>query len=151
MNTIRRKFPSLTNVLLALLLVGSASKAYAADKNCWVEVFEDAQYGGKHQLIEGATELTDLTNVNGNNWNKRIHSLKVGPTAKVTVYQNPGFELTVPQVAKNPDLLHALGATEQDIKEDSELIFIANKNVHDLGDFNFHKKISSLKLECVSP
>ncbi|SJM90478.1 hypothetical protein [Crenothrix polyspora] len=151
MNTIQRVLPILKIVSVALLLFSSTSKIYAANKDCWVDMFEEAQYAGKHLLIEGATELADLTNINGDNWDKRIHSLKVGSAAKVTVYQNQRFELTVPQVAKNPDLLRSLGVTEQDVKEDSELIFIANKQVHDLGDFNFHKKIRSLKLECISP
>jgi hypothetical protein len=67
----------------------------------------------------------------------------------VTVYQNPRFELTLTEMAKKPDLMRAWGITEQDIKEDSELIFNANDMIHDLGDFSFHKKIRSLKVECI--
>jgi hypothetical protein len=143
-------FPSYKTVLLAILLFGVASKAYAANKDCWADFYDGAQYGGKHLLIEGATELADLTKVNGDNWDRRIHSLKVGPNAKITLYQNPRFELNLPAAAKNPNLLQSLGATEQDAKEDSELIFLPNKKIHDLGDFAFHKKTRSLKLECVS-
>ena len=52
-------------------------------------------------------------------------------------------------MAKYPDLMRALGYTEQDVKEDSELIFGANANIHDLSDFNFHHKIRSLKIDCI--
>ena len=86
--------------------------------------------------------------MNGEDWNKRIHSLKVGPKANVTVYQNPKFTLSSTGMAKNPEQMQALGITEKDIKEDSELIFIENSTIHDLGDFSFHKKIRSLKVEC---
>lgn len=50
---------------------------------------------------------------------------------------------------KNREYMRALGVTEQDIKEDSELIFMGNAKIHDLGDFGYHKKIRSLKVECV--
>jgi hypothetical protein len=132
-----------------MLLFGMVFNAYAVDKDCWVDFFDEADYAGKHLLIEGATQLANLNNVNGENWDKRIHSIKVGPKAKLTVYQNPRFELSLTEMAKRPDLMRSLGLTVEDIKEDSELIFIANSKVHDLGDFNFHKKIRSLKLECI--
>jgi hypothetical protein len=132
-----------------MLLVGSASTSYAADKDCWVDFFEHADYGGKHFLIKGSTALENLNKVNGEDWNQRIHSIKVGPKAKVTVYQNPKFQLTLTEMAKNPELMRAWGITEQDIKEDSELIFNENATVHDLGDFSFHKKVRSLKVECI--
>jgi hypothetical protein len=149
MNKIQLVSRSFKTVAVATVLLGAAFNAYAVDQDCWGDFFEEPQYAGKHLFIEGATQLADLNNVNGDNWDKRIHSLKVGPKAKVTVYQNPHFKLTEPEAAKNPDLLRSLGVTEQDAKEDSELIFIANAKIHDLGDFNFHKKIRSLKVECI--
>ncbi|WP_394754227.1 beta/gamma crystallin domain-containing protein [Crenothrix sp.] len=148
MNQIQGLCRGFKRASVAMLLLAT-STAYAVDKDCWADFFEDAQYAGKHLFVEGATQLADLNNVNGDNWDRRIHSLKVGPKAKLTVYQNPRFELTVTEMAKRPDLMQSLGITEQDIKEDSELIFIANAKIHDLGDFDFHKKIRSLKLECL--
>jgi hypothetical protein len=121
----------------------------SADKECWADFFEEAQYTGRHFLIEGPSKLENLSKVEGENWDKRIHSLKVGQKAKVTVYQNPRFELTLTEMAKKPDFMTAWGITVQDIKEDSELIFNEQAMIHDLGDFNFHKKIRSLKVECL--
>lgn len=149
MNRIRLLFRSFKTVFVVTLLSGLASNVYAVDKDCWADFFEHAQYVGKHLLIEGSTKLENLNKVNGEDWNQRIHSIKVGPKAKVTVFQNPRFELTLTEMAKKPDLMRAWGITEQDIKEDSELIFNANATIHDLGDFGFHRKIRSLKVECI--
>ena len=49
---------------------------------------------------------------------------------------------------KYPDLLKSLGLTEEDAKEDTELMFDEKSVVHDLSDFNFRNKIRSLKIDC---
>jgi Beta/Gamma crystallin len=149
MNRIRLVFCGFNTVFVAILLLGSVSNAYAGDKDCWADFFEEVQYAGKHLFIEGPTQLENLNKVNGEDWNQRIHSIKVGPKAKVTVYQNPRFELKISDMAMSPELMRSWGITEQDIKEDSELIFTGKEMIHDLGDFNFHKKIRSLKVECL--
>lgn len=149
MNRIRLVLRSFKTVFVVMLLLGVASNAYPKDKDCWADFFEEAQYAGKHFLIEGPAKLENLNKVNGEDWNQRIHSIKVGPKAKVTVFQNPRFELTLTEMAKKPELMRAWGITEQDIKEDSELIFTGKEMIHDLGDFNFHKKVRSLKVECL--
>ena len=149
MNRIRLVFRRFKTVFVVMLLLGATSNVFGEDKECWANFFEHAQYAGKRLYIEGSAQLENLNKVNGEDWNQRIHSIKVGPKAKVTVYQNPRFELTLTEMAKKPDLMRAWGITEQDIKEDSELIFNANDMIHDLGDFSFHKKIRSLKVECI--
>ena len=148
MNKNRLSFYGLPSPLIVIVTMMWALNAFAGDKDCWGDFFEESDYKGKHFLIEGATKLENLNNVNGENWDKRIHSIKIGPKAKVTVYQNPRFELTLTEMAKKPDFMSAWGITEQDIKEDSELIFTGEEMIHDLGDFKFHKKIRSLKVEC---
>lgn len=149
MNQIQLVFRLFKTVFVVMLLSLTASTAYAEEKECWVNFFEHAQYAGKRLYIEDPAQLENLNKVNGEDWNLRIHSIKVGPKAKVTVFQNPRFELTLTEMAKKPDFMRAWGITEQDIKEDSELIFNANDMIHDLGDFSFHKKIRSLKVECL--
>lgn len=137
-----------SGVVLFIAISGVAHIAQAENKDCWANFYEESQYTGKNLHIAGPTRLENLNNVNGENWDKRIHSLKVGPQAKVIVYQNPNFQLSSTAMAKSPEQMQALGINEQDIKEDSELIFMENSNIHDLGDFAFHKKIRSLKVEC---
>jgi Beta/Gamma crystallin len=149
MNRISLVFLSFKTLFIIMLLSISTANAYAEDKDCWADFFEHSQYAGKHLLLVGPAKLENLNKVNGEDWNLRIHSIKVGPKAKVTVYQNPRFELPIPKMLEKPDLMKAWGITEQDIKEDSELIFNENATIHDLGDFGFHKKIRSLKVECL--
>ena len=148
MNTLSLSLNHFKAIFAATLLALSLN-VLAQDKDCWADFFEGSQYGGKHFLVEGSSQFENLAKVDGENWDKRIHSIKVGAKAKVTAYQNPRFELTLTEMAKKPDFMAAWGVTEQDIKEDSELIFTGEASVHDLGDFNFHRKIRSLKVDCI--
>ncbi|MGR9114802.1 MAG: beta/gamma crystallin domain-containing protein [Gammaproteobacteria bacterium] len=134
---------------LVLTALGLGTGAHAKDNDCWAKFYENAQYQGKHLMIQGPDQLPSLLSVNGESWDLRIDSIKVGPKAKVTVFENPNFKLTLTEMAKYPGLMKALGITEQDIKEDSELIFTADTQVHSLGEFNFHDKVRSLKVECL--
>ena len=145
-NLVTRTFKT---IFIATMLFDGFSAANAGDENCWAEFFENSGYAGPHFRLAGPVELDNLQNVNGENWASRIDSIKVGPKAKLVIFENINFKLTLKEMAKYPNLLHALGLTEQDVKEDSELIFGANANIHDLSDFNFHNKIRSLKIDCI--
>ena len=149
MNRIPLAFRSLKTVFVVMVLLVQGSNAYAKEKGCWADFFEGTRYTGKHFLLEGPAQLENLSNVNGENWDLRIDSMKIGPNAKVTVFENPNFKMTLKEMARYPDLMRSLGITEKDIREDSELIFNANAMIHDFSDFNFHKKIRSLKVECI--
>ncbi len=134
--------------LVFCVLAAAAASVNAEDKDCWVNFFEEADYTGKQLHVAGPSQLETLDKVENEDWNERIHSLKVGPKARVTVYKNPKFQLSLTPMANSPEQMQALGITVKDIKEDSLLIFNANDSIHDLGDFNFHNKIKSLKIEC---
>ncbi|MGZ8227601.1 MAG: beta/gamma crystallin domain-containing protein [Methylococcaceae bacterium] len=149
MNRIRLVPGDFKALFVALLLSGVASTAYASDEDCWAEFFESNDYAGKHLRLDGPIQLENLRNVNGENWESRIDSIKVGPKASVTVFENIDFKLTLKEIAKYPDLMRSLGVTEQDAREDSELIFGAKSKIHDLSDFNFHHKTRSLKIDCI--
>ncbi|MDD5276966.1 MAG: beta/gamma crystallin domain-containing protein [Methylovulum sp.] len=148
MNLTRLTFHGFKTAVAAVVLLGTTSLAYAEEKGCWAEFFDESQYAGKHFRLEGPAKLVNLHNVQGENWDLRIDSLKVGSKAKVTVFENFNFKLTLKEMAKYPELLRSLGLTEKDAMEDSELIFEANAMIHDLSDFNFHDKVRSLKVEC---
>lgn len=148
MNRIKLVLGVIKSAVLMTIVLGASSTSYAKDKDCWAEFFEKSQYGGDHFRLEGPIKLDNLHSVQGKNWEKRVDSLKVGPKAKVTVYENVNFKLTLKEMGKYPELLNSLGLTEQDAKEDSELIFDEKSAVHDLSDFNFRNKIKSLKIDC---
>ena len=149
MNLIKLVTRIFKTIFIVSAWLGGVSSAYAGDENCWAEFFQNSDYAGPHFRLAGPVEFDNLQNVNGENWALRIDSLKVGPKAKLVIFENINFKLTLKEMAKYPDLMRALGYTEQDVKEDSELIFGANANIHDLSDFNFHHKIRSLKIDCI--
>jgi hypothetical protein len=149
MNLIKLVTCAFKKVFIVNVLLVGVSTAYAGDENCWAEFFQHSGYAGPHFRLAGPVELNNLQNVNGENWASRIDSLKVGTKAKLVVFENINFKLTLKEIAKYPDLIRSLGSTEQDVKEDSELIFGANATIHDLSDFNFHHKIRSLKIDCI--
>ena len=136
-------------LIIMIMLLGHSTAAVAKQKGCWAEFYEYAQMIGDRFRVEGPAALQNLKNVNGENWESRIDSIVVGPNAKVTVFENINFKLTLTEMSEYPVLMRSLGITEEDIKQDSELIFNAKEMVHHLGQFNFHKKTKSLKVDCV--
>lgn len=149
MTIINRVTRAFKTIVIVNLLLGGVSAAYAADDDCWAEFFQKNDYQGPHFRLQGPVKWGNLHNINGENWVSRIDSLKVGPKGKLLLFENIDFKLTLKEMAKYPDLLSSLGLTEEDVKEDSELIFLADSNIHDLSDFNFRNKVRSLKLECL--
>lgn len=91
MNRNRLVFPSFKLALFMVLFLGVATTAYAANKDCWADFFDEAQYAGKHLLIEDTAQFVDLSNINGENWDRRIHSLKVGPQGESHCFPEPAF------------------------------------------------------------
>ena len=148
MNQTKLMLKTAKAMVTILVFWSAVSTAYAKDKECWAEFFQGSQYAGKQFRLEGPVQLENLRNVDGENWESRIESLKVGPKAKLSVFENTNFKLTLKEMEKYPDLLRSLGLTEKDAMEDKELIFIANSTIHDLSDFNFRNKIRSLKIDC---
>ncbi len=131
-----------------VLFLGLSTGVYAQNKDCWVDIFDDTQYKGKQFRVKGPTQLKTLFKVDGENWDKRIESVVVGPKATLTVFENKHFKLTLAEMANHPVLMKSLGITKQDILEESELIFRPNKKVHGFGEFHFYHKIRSLKIRC---
>ncbi|MBW3563328.1 MAG: hypothetical protein KY459_01210 [Acidobacteria bacterium] len=69
------------------------SDATARQEQCWVEIYEDAQFVRETPWtrIQGPTEMSNVDNLAGRNWNDKISSIRVGPDAVVQVYEHAGF------------------------------------------------------------
>ncbi len=140
------------NVWVGLFIVwmlGLGQTAVAKENDCWVDFYEYAEFIGDHLRLEGPLKMANLRDVQGQNWERKIDSLIVGPKAKVTLYENANFKLTLTEMAKHPDLMKSLGITEQEILNESELTFGPNQKINHLGVHNFHKKTKSLKIDCI--
>ena len=136
-------------MLVILVLFGLSTSVYARSDDCWVDLYDDTQFKGKQIRLKGPIKLTNLLKVQGENWDKKIESIVVGPKATLTVFENKNFKLTLSEMANHPVLMKSLGITTQDILEESELIFHPDSKVHGFGEFEFYHKIRSLKLVCV--
>lgn len=136
-------------LVLALLALGLGKTALAQENGCWVDFWEFPNYLGAQLRIEGPIQLGTLRDVKGESWDQRFDSLQVGPKAQVTLYENINFKLTLTEIAKYPDLMKALGITEKEVRQESEIKFDANTKFHHLGEVNFHRKTRSLKIDCV--
>ncbi len=150
MNLNKLVYHRVKSILFLTLLLVVNSTAYAKNIGCWADFFENAQYKGQHFRVKGPKKLKNLLNVNGENWDKRIESLIVGPKANLIVFEHKNLKLTLTEMANHPVLMKSLGITKQDILNDSELIFRANSKIHSFGAFHFYHKIRSLKVECVN-
>lgn len=136
-------------IFLSLMMLLTYSGSVSAKVNaCWVDFYADASYQGKHFRATGPTQLNNLLNIKGNNWDKQIESIIIGPNATLTVFENENLKLTLTEMANHPVLMKSLGITRQDILEDSEIIFHANARIPGFGDYHFYHKIRSLKIEC---
>ncbi|MEN8260593.1 MAG: beta/gamma crystallin domain-containing protein [Pseudomonadota bacterium] len=135
---------------VTVLSLGVGNGAYAQKTDCWVDFYEFPNYKGAHVRLKGPIELRNLHTVQGENWEARIDSLAVGPKAEVHIFENIDFKLTLSEMTKYPDLMRALGISQEEVEQESVLVFYANQKSHHLGEVNFHKKTKSLKIKCGS-
>ncbi len=149
MKQIKLALYGLKSIIVIFVVFGLNASIYARNDDCWVDLYDDTQFKGRHVRLKGPIKLTNLLKVQGNNWDKKIESIVVGPKATLTVFENKNFKLTLSEIANHPVLMKSLGITTQDILEDSELIFDADSKVHGFGGFDFYHKIRSLKLNCL--
>ncbi len=131
-----------------LIAVGYSGQVQSFTAGCWADFYEFPNYVGPIIRIEGPAELETLHNVQGADWESKIDSMVVGPKAQVWLYENPNFKLTLSEMANYPELMKALGITAEEVHNESDLIFNSSEKVHHLGEFNFHKKTKSIKIDC---
>lgn len=130
------------------ITLGPSTFVHGYTAGCWADFYAFSNYIGPVIRIEGPATLPNLRNIQNRNWESKIDSMTVGPKAKVWLYEDTDFELKATEMSKYPELMKSLGLTENEIKQESELIFSPNEKIHHLGEYNFHKKAKSIKIEC---
>lgn len=131
-----------------VIALGYSGNTLAFTAGCWADFYEFSNYIGPIIRIEGPATLPNLRKVQSTNWESRIDSMVVGPNARVWLYEHANFKLMLTEMSKYPELMNSLGISEKEVKEESELIFSPNEKIHHLGEYNFHKKAKSIKIEC---
>lgn len=134
---------------LIVLLNAAPTMAGAAEEGCWADFYEFPNFKGGHVRIDGPVQLPNLKNYQGQNWESRFDSAIIGPKAKVKVFENIDYKLTLGEIAKYPDLMSALGVTKTDLDLATDFEFAPGQKTHHLGEYNFHKRIKSLKIDCL--
>jgi opacity protein-like surface antigen len=142
-----RNLGRLASSLFAAVLLAYASSAVAA-KECWLDLYDRADYQGAHVRLKGPTELSDLKSLNGEDWSNRIESLVVGPDAEVYAFRLEGFKDTPQGPIYHQRELQALGEKDIGSAQDLKISFGPGTKEHHLGDLNFHRNIKSLKIQC---
>ncbi|CAL1241712.1 hypothetical protein [Candidatus Methylocalor cossyra] len=136
-----------TALLLASALL-AVSSPIALGKDCWVDVYDQADYQGEHRRIEGPVELPSLKRLGDQDWSNRIESLKVGADAEVIAYRKENFQEDATGPTNHPYEIQSWGGKDLPSYREQELNLGPGKKEHHLGDLNFHRNINSLKVKC---
>jgi hypothetical protein len=132
--------------LAAGVLLASSGAAFG--KECWLDLYDKANYEGSHVRIEGPAELPSLKSLNGEDWSNRIESLQVGADAEVVAYRQADFQDQPQGPVNHPEAFKSWGAKEIPAYQELEIDFGPGKKAHHLGELDFHRNINSLKLRC---
>jgi hypothetical protein len=63
----------------------------AAADGCWARMYTDANYQGKPLTLVGPVSIDQLKEDGGFEWQPRYESVRVGPGARLTLYEQRGF------------------------------------------------------------
>jgi hypothetical protein len=140
------RIPAIALCLSAGALLAASAAVQA--KECWLDIYDKANYEGGHARIQGPAELASLKNLNGEDWSNRIESLKVGPGAEVIAYRQAEFKDAPQGPVNHPEVFQNWGAKEIPAYQELEIDFGPGKNQHHLGELDFHRNINSLKVRC---
>ncbi|HVT43693.1 MAG TPA: beta/gamma crystallin domain-containing protein [Thermoanaerobaculia bacterium] len=66
----------------------------AASSGCWAHIWEGPNFAGRNNRIDGPgrwVNVGDLPGADRKDWNDRINSVEVGPSATVTFWKHDNF------------------------------------------------------------
>jgi hypothetical protein len=94
-------------------------------KGCWVKFFDKKDFEGDSLLLSGPVNLPTMTGPFGYDWEDKVRSLKIGPKANLTIYDNRNYR-------------------------DQDKFIGPNKNVPDLSEkMGFFENFRSMMLSCI--
>lgn len=138
--------PSIHAALAAGALL--AFSGAAPGRECWLDIYDQANYQGSHQRIEGPAELPNLRGLGGQDWSSRIESLRVGADAEVVAFRSENFVEQPQGPLNHPEAFRKWGAQDIPAYQELEISFGPGKQQHHLGELDFHRNINSLKVRC---
>lgn len=141
---------SLHDYRLRTALAAAAALALSAPvaaSDCWVEIFEQPGFQGRSARIEGPAELPTMETINGQPWQSRVDSLRVGPGAIVSLYKDPYFKSERPDPLNHPDALKAWKYEDENYT-DTMITLGLGQQAHHLSELGFQHEIRSMRVRC---
>lgn len=74
-----------------LMLVPLDVSADVENKGCWVKMYDKKNYEGDSFMLTGPINMARMIGPFGFNWENKVRSLKTGPKANLTIYDNRDF------------------------------------------------------------
>ena len=94
-------------------------------KGCWVKFYDKKDFAGDSLMLTGPVNLPRMTGPFGYDWEDKVRSVKTGPNANLTIYDNRDYR-------------------------DSDKFIKANSNVPDLSEkMGFFDNFRSMMLSCI--
>ncbi|ODT65028.1 MAG: hypothetical protein ABS69_19505 [Nitrosomonadales bacterium SCN 54-20] len=74
-----------------LMFVPFPVSAELENKGCWVKFFDRKNFQGDTLFLSGPVNLPQLIGPFGYNWENKVRSVKVGPRANLTIFDNHNY------------------------------------------------------------
>ena len=74
-----------------LMFVPVQVSAELENKGCWVKFFDKKNFQGDSLFLSGPVNLPRLIGPFGNDWENKVRSVKVGPKANLTIFDNHNY------------------------------------------------------------
>ncbi|HET7061180.1 MAG TPA: beta/gamma crystallin domain-containing protein [Nitrosospira sp.] len=95
-----------------LMFVPLDVSADVENKGCWVKMYDKKNYEGDSLMLTGPINMPVMVGPFGFNWENKVRSLKTGPKANLTIYDNRNFrdqDKFIQAQSNVPDLSKKMG------------------------------------------
>jgi len=137
---------NVSSLIPAAILGITTMTSYASD--CGLDVYDKPGFGGSHARIEGPSDLTNLHQLNNEEWSNRIESLSTGPKTRVVAFRQENFKESSQGLVNHGDAFKAWNEKPESMSEQEIAFGPDHKELH-LGELGFHRNINSLSIKCV--
>jgi len=120
----------------------------ASGRECWMDIYDKANFQGAHQRIEGPAQIPSLSKLGGQDWSNRIESVRIGADAEATAFRQEDFKEEPEGPVNHPEAFAGWGKQEIAAYQELEISFGPGKEEHHLGELDFHRNINSLVVRC---
>lgn len=107
--------PPVMMMLLVPVTMEKQTDTALAD-GCWAKLYDDYSYGGDSLTLVGPLDLPKMIGPFGVDWDDKVSSIKTGPKAMVTIYDNENYRdraAKIKPAQEVPELTEKMGLFEE--------------------------------------